>query len=124
MAVLIRWASVLLLLNAIFIPVFLSRLVTFLICGDEKVNVAHFSSFPHCIGGWVGYSGGVDVWQMRNILCYPCCTVTISHNKLTKWNRVLPEKQLGPQLVKKFLAFYGTQKFITAFTRAQPLSLS
>ena len=33
--VLIRWASVLLHLKAIFIPVFLSRLVTFLICGDE-----------------------------------------------------------------------------------------
>jgi len=47
--VLIRWASVLLYLRAIFIPVFLSRLVTFLIYGDEKVNVAHFSFF----GGFV-----------------------------------------------------------------------
>ena len=43
--VLIKWASVLLLLNAIFYSGFLSRLVTFLICGDEKVNVAHFSFF-------------------------------------------------------------------------------
>ena len=48
--VLIRWASVLLLLNAIFIPVFLSRLVTFLICGDEKVNVAHFSFLVGSVG--------------------------------------------------------------------------
>ena len=48
--VLIRWASVLLLLKAIFIPVFLSRLMTFLICGDEKVNVAHFSFSVGCVG--------------------------------------------------------------------------
>jgi len=41
----IRWASVLLHLKAIFIPVFLSRLVNFLIYGDEKVNVARFSFF-------------------------------------------------------------------------------
>jgi len=27
-----------------------SRLVTFLICGDEKVNVAHFSFFVGCLG--------------------------------------------------------------------------
>jgi len=48
--VLIRCASVLLHLNAISIPVFfLSRLVTFLICGDEKVNVAHFSFFVGCV---------------------------------------------------------------------------
>ena len=47
---LIMWASVLLLLNAIFIPVFLSRLLTFLICGDEKVNVAHFSLLVGCVG--------------------------------------------------------------------------
>jgi hypothetical protein len=30
----------------------------------------------------------------------------------------------GPQLVKKFPAFYGTRNFITAFTRAGHLSLS
>jgi len=41
---LIRWASVLLHLKGNFIPVFFSRLVTFLICGDEKVNVDHFCS--------------------------------------------------------------------------------
>ena len=30
----------------------------------------------------------------------------------------------GSQLVKKFPAFYGTQRFITAFTNARKLSLS
>ena len=35
---------------------------------------------------------------------------------------VLPEKLTGPQLVKKFPAFYGTRRFITAFTKARHLS--
>ena len=43
---------------------------------------------------------------------------------LTPWGRVLLEKLTGPQLVKKFPAYYGTQRFITAFTRASHLSLS
>ena len=42
---------------------------------------------------------------------------------LTPWSRVL-EKLTGFQLVKKFPAFYGTQKLITAFTSARHLSLS
>jgi hypothetical protein len=37
---------------------------------------------------------------------------------LTSWSRVLPEKITHPELFKKFLAFYGTRRFITAFTRA------
>jgi hypothetical protein len=36
----------------------------------------------------------------------------------TPWIRVLPEKLIGPQLVKKFPAFYGTRRFIIAFTSA------
>jgi hypothetical protein len=35
---------------------------------------------------------------------------------LTPWIRVLLEKLIGLQLVKKFPAFYGTRRFITAFT--------
>ena len=31
-------------------------------------------------------------------------------------------KLIGPQLVKKFHSFYGTQRFITAFTRVHHLS--
>jgi hypothetical protein len=30
------------------------------------------------------------------------------------WSRVLIEKLMGPQLVKEFSRFYGTQRFITA----------
>ena len=43
---------------------------------------------------------------------------------LTPWCRVLLEKLTGLQLVKKFPAFHGTQKFITALTSVRHPSLS
>jgi len=43
---------------------------------------------------------------------------------LTPWNRVLLEKLTGSQIVKKFPAFYGNQRFITAVTSARHLSLT
>jgi len=43
---------------------------------------------------------------------------------LTPYIRVLLKKLNGSQLEKKFPAFYGTQRFITAFTSAHHLSLS
>ena len=43
---------------------------------------------------------------------------------LTLWSIVLLEKPTGSKLVKKFPAFYGTRRFITAFTSARHLSLS
>jgi len=43
---------------------------------------------------------------------------------LTPRSRVLLEKFTGLQLVKKFPAFYGTRRFITAFKSARHLSLS
>ena len=43
---------------------------------------------------------------------------------LTPWCRVLLEKLTGLQLVKKFLAFHGTRRFITALTSLRQLSLS
>jgi len=42
----------------------------------------------------------------------------------TPWSRVLREKLIGSQLVKKFPSFYGTRRFITTFTIACHLSLS
>jgi hypothetical protein len=48
--------------------------------------------------------------------------LTVSY--LTPWIRVLPEKLKRPELLKKFPAFYGTRRFITAFTTARHLSLS
>ena len=43
---------------------------------------------------------------------------------LTPWCRVLLEKLTGLQLVKKFPAFHGTRKFITALTSFRHLSVS
>ena len=43
---------------------------------------------------------------------------------LTPWCRVLLEKLIGLQLVKKFSAFHGTRRFITALTGVGHLSLS
>ena len=43
---------------------------------------------------------------------------------LTAWCRVLLEKLTGLQLVKKFPAFHGTQRFITTLTSVCHLSLS
>ena len=43
---------------------------------------------------------------------------------LTPWCRVILEKVTGLQLVKKFPAFHGTPRFITAFTSVHHLSLS
>ena len=43
---------------------------------------------------------------------------------LTTWCRVLIEKLTGFQLVKKFPAFHGTRRFITALTSVRHLSLS
>ena len=45
-------------------------------------------------------------------------------NLLTPWCRVLLEKLTGLQLVKKFPAFHGTRRFITALTSVRHLSLS
>ena len=43
---------------------------------------------------------------------------------LTPWSRVLLKKLTGLQLVKKFPAFHGTRRFITALTSVRHLSLS
>jgi hypothetical protein len=48
---------------------------------------------------------------------------TIIQNLLTPWSRALAEKLTVPQLVKKFPAFYGTRRSITALTTARHLSL-
>ena len=47
-----------------------------------------------------------------------------TNSLLTPWCRVLLEKLTDLQLVKKFPAFYGTRRFITALTTVRHLSLS
>ena len=54
------------------------------------------------------------LYQQKKLLTY----------LLTAWCRALLEKLTGLQLVKKFLAFHGTRRFITALTSVRHLSLS
>ena len=60
-----------------------------------------------------------DLWvyQSGSLTYIPTCL-------LTPWSRVLLEKLTSSKLVKKFPAFYGTQRLITTFTSARHLSLS
>jgi len=53
----------------------------------------------------------------------PLCGNTLTY-LLTPWRKVLLKKLTGLQLVEKYPAFYGTRRFITAFTSARHLSLS
>ena len=66
-------------------------------------------SMSHALWLWM-----VKLMDERRILTY----------LLTPWSRVLLEKLTGIQLVNKFSAFYGTQRFITASTSARHLTLS
>ena len=50
--------------------------------------------------------------------------ITVRSYLFTPWCRVLLEKLTGLQLVKKFPAFHGTRRFITALTSVRQLSLS
>jgi hypothetical protein len=49
-------------------------------------------------------------FHMKNTLLYT-----------TPWSTVLPEKLKRPELLKKFPVFYGTRRFITAFTEPIPI---
>ena len=50
--------------------------------------------------------------------------LTLTLYLLTPWCRVLLDKLTGLQLVKKFPAFHGTRRFITALTSVRHLALS
>jgi hypothetical protein len=69
------------------------------------------------------------VWSKSKKLCFPIR----KHNGTPRTNVTLnqlhgtesfPRSLTDPQLGKKFPAFYGTRRFITAFTRDRHLSLS
>jgi hypothetical protein len=58
-----------------------------------------------------------------------CGTALVSQSKCWQWTNSmeqspLPDKLTGHQLIKKFPAFYGTRRFITAVTNAHHLFLS
>jgi hypothetical protein len=45
-------------------------------------------------------------------------------SELTSWRRNLTEKLIFVQLVEKFPTFYGTRRFIIAFTRTRHWTLT
>ena len=57
-----------------------------------------------------------EVYTWENPVCMLACL-------LSPWCKVLLEKRTGLQLVKKFPAFHGTRRFITALTSVRQLSL-
>ena len=63
--------------------------------------------------------GHCELGDTKNSLSYYLLTYLP-----TPWCRVLLEKLTGLQLVKKFPAFHGTRRFITALTSVRHLSLS
>jgi len=67
--------------------------------------------------------GTVDRVDGRSILITYLLTHSLTHS-LTPCSTVLLGRPTGLQLVKKFPAFHGTRRFLTAFTSARYLSLS
>ena len=62
-------------------------------------------------------------YLLTRLLTYLLLTYLLTY-LLTAWCRVLLERLTGLQLVKKFPAFHGTRRFITALTSVRQLSLS
>ena len=79
---------------------------------------------------WPNEGWNMSPWQYTIFIVYKikCCVTDwltyLLNNLLTLWCTVLHEKLTGLQLVKKFPAFHGTRRFITALTSVHHLSLS
>ena len=105
---------------------------------EERIELYRFSPFRAFMAGYrVNF---ILTFSVTNLLqgmfegwkaCMERC-VASSGNQfegdnvylLTPWCRVLLEKLPGLQLVKKFPAFHGNRRFITALTSVRHLSLS
>jgi hypothetical protein len=93
-------------------------------CFKETASVAHCSqcrAMKSIIGAAEFIRLHDDDGQLENTALFNILQITYF---LTPCSRVLLQKLTGSQLVKKYPAFYGTLKFITAFTSAHHLSLS
>jgi hypothetical protein len=91
---------------------FLTSWVTFTISGRSQLMGVH--------NNWLDLSVHV-------LLCRPVLSIDFfyrSINEPTPGSRVLLEKLIVTQLVKKFPAFYRTLSFVAMFTRAHHWSLS
>jgi len=80
--------------------------------------------FDICLLLYVQFSTPDDGWKDRpkHVQCHSKLILNLIHwCILTAWCRVLLEQLTGLQLVKKFPAFHGTRKFITAITSVHHL---
>ena len=93
----------------LYTPWILNHYFHFLLPTKWSNNMRHYSHFVPTLHG---HLHGIHT-KLKNILYL-----------LTPWCRVLLEKLTGLQLVKKFPAFHGTRRFITALTSVRHLSLS
>ena len=105
---------------------------------ENKVHIIYIYIHTHFVGDvlWVKcleFKLNTYVWCTLRLLWKTyICTLNSRHFTrktsltylLTPWCRVLLEKLTGLQLVKKFPAFHGTRRFITALTSVRQLSLS
>jgi hypothetical protein len=82
---------------------------------ESKRFYGSSSYIPLCVHGTMG--GRCEFIHSTASLFMTCCLELTDW--LTSWRRVLLEKLTVTHLVKKYPAFYGTQKFITVFTRAR-----
>ena len=95
---------------------------------DMKSFVVASSLFSIAVCTW---SAVICVCLVTLLVAASCLSLHSVHVEskresylLTPWCRVLLEKLTGLQLVKKFPAFHGTRRFITALTSVRHLSLS
>ena len=70
-------------------------------------------AYMRCIG-----TSHLHMWAVLSVTYFK---ISLQTYILTPRSRVLFETLTGSQLVKKFPAFYGTRRFITAFTKARHL---
>ena len=88
-----------------------------------KIVILHMMEIRTFIPPTVHKSYGNTLQAHGMVLLSPKPIQERTDYLLTPWCRVLPEQLTGLQLVKKFPAFHGTRRFITALTSVRHLSL-
>ena len=87
---------------------------------EARLNV-HFKFIGHCVYLFILFH---YIFSIPYLLFIVSRGSQLCTYLLTPWCRVLLEKLTVLQLVKKFPAFHGTRRFITALTSVRHLSLS
>jgi hypothetical protein len=125
-----------------FNPLHVSSNLVLIIAAVKCINTT--SGICHCSGGRLVCRSGRPAYQFQSPSMWMSCVVydvpwrrfwnvlpltvhaapALFIYLLAPWSRVLLEKLTGLQLVKKFPAFYGTRRFITALPSARHLSRS